>query len=170
MATERDRDLNKHSPVQQVESENRDPITGAPGSHPLGVGVGTAGGGAAGAAIGAVAGPIGSVIGAAIGGIAGGLLGKGVAEGVNPTDEHAFWEKEFKARPYYQEGYEYTAYGPAYQYGWETYGRYEGRRFEDIENDLRRDWESNRGERDLSWDQARHATRDAWERLKSRKV
>ena len=31
---------------------NRDPITGAPGAHPVGTGVGAAGGGAAGAAIG----------------------------------------------------------------------------------------------------------------------
>ncbi|MGZ8901027.1 MAG: glycine zipper family protein, partial [Limisphaerales bacterium] len=39
---------------------NRDPITGAPGAHPVGTGVGATGGGAAGAAIGAaVGGPVG---------------------------------------------------------------------------------------------------------------
>ena len=47
---------------------NRDPITGAPGAHPVGTGVGAAAGGAAaGAAIGTVAGPIGTAIGMAAG-------------------------------------------------------------------------------------------------------
>lgn len=65
---------------------NRDPITGAPGAHPVGTAVGaTAGGVAAGAAVGTVAGPVGTVIGAAVGAIAGGLAGKGVAEEVDPT-------------------------------------------------------------------------------------
>lgn len=38
---------------------NRDPISGAPGSHPVGVGVGGVGGAAAGAMIGAIGGPLG---------------------------------------------------------------------------------------------------------------
>jgi hypothetical protein len=50
---------------------NLDPITGAPGAHPVGVGLGAAAGGiaggiAAGAAVGTVAaGPVGTVVGAA---------------------------------------------------------------------------------------------------------
>ena len=67
-------------------SENRDPISGAPGAHPVGTGVGAAAGGiAAGAAAGSVAGPVGTVVGAAVGAVAGGLAGKGVAEKVDPT-------------------------------------------------------------------------------------
>lgn len=65
---------------------NRDPLTGTPGAHPVGTGLGAAGGAGAGAAIGAMAGPIGAGIGAAIGGIVGGLAGKGGGEAVNPTD------------------------------------------------------------------------------------
>jgi phage tail tape-measure protein len=68
---------------------NRDPITGAPGAHPVGVGLGAAVGGiAAGAAAGTLAaGPIGTVVGAAAGAIAGGLSGKAVAEHFDPTKE-----------------------------------------------------------------------------------
>jgi uncharacterized protein (TIGR02271 family) len=67
-------------------SANRDPITGTPGAHPVGTGVGAiAGGVAAGAAVGTVAGPIGTAVGAAVGAVAGGLAGKGVAEEVDPT-------------------------------------------------------------------------------------
>ena len=40
---------------------NRDPITGTPGSHPLGTGVGATGGALAGAAIGSLFGPIGTL-------------------------------------------------------------------------------------------------------------
>jgi phage tail tape-measure protein len=67
-------------------SANRDPITGTPGAHPVGTGVGAfAGGAAAGAAVGTVAGPVGTAIGAAVGAVAGGLAGQGVAEEIDPT-------------------------------------------------------------------------------------
>lgn len=67
-------------------SANRDPITGAPGAHPVGTGIGAATGGvAAGAAAGSVAGPVGTAVGAAVGAVAGGLAGKGVAEKADPT-------------------------------------------------------------------------------------
>jgi phage tail tape-measure protein len=71
-------------------SANRDPISGEPGSHPVGTGIGAAGGVTTGAIIGGiVGGPIGGVIGAAIGGAVGGRTGHEVAEGVNPTDPNA---------------------------------------------------------------------------------
>ncbi len=69
---------------------NLDPISGEPGSHPVGTGLGAGGGAVTGAIIGSVVGgPVGGVIGAAIGGIAGGVGGHEVAEGVNPTDPNA---------------------------------------------------------------------------------
>ena len=61
------------------EAAHPDPITGEPGAHPVGVGVGAVGAGIAGAAIGMIAGPVGALIGAAIGAVAGGLAGKEVA-------------------------------------------------------------------------------------------
>lgn len=54
---------------------NLDPITGEPGSHPIGTGVGAAGGALTGAAIGAVAGPVGAAAGAVVGAIAGATIG-----------------------------------------------------------------------------------------------
>src|SRR5881394_2140943 len=56
---------------------NRDPLTGAPGAHPVGTATGAVAGGiAAGAAAGTVAGPVGTAIGAAVGAVVGGLAGK----------------------------------------------------------------------------------------------
>ena len=77
---------------------NRDPITGAPGAHPVGVGLGAAAGGiAAGAAAGTLAaGPVGTVVGAAVGAVAGGLGGKAVAEHFDPTMEETAPEHDLR--------------------------------------------------------------------------
>ena len=66
-------------PSTAAATGHPDPITGEPGAHPVGVGVGALSAGAAGAAIGSIGGPIGVLIGAAIGAVAGGLAGKEVA-------------------------------------------------------------------------------------------
>ena len=53
--------------MAETRDMNRDPITGEPGSHPVGTGVGSAGAAAIGAALGAPFGPIGMLVGGAIG-------------------------------------------------------------------------------------------------------
>jgi hypothetical protein len=146
---------------------NRDPISGAPGSHPVGTGIGAAlGGAAAGAATGTVAGPVGTVVGAAVGAIVGGLAGKGVAESIDPTREDAYWRDNYKGRPYVGDA-TYDDYGPAYAYGVASYGTHagHGHSFDEIESDLSRDWDKSRGKSKLTWDRARNATRDAWDRV-----
>jgi len=155
---------------QRIDSPelNPDPITKAPGSHPVGTGVGAAAGGAAGAAIGTAAGPVGTAVGAVVGAVAGGLFGKGVAEGVNPTAEHEYWRKNYVDRPYVTPGISYDQYAPAYQFGWESRSRYSDKGFEAIETDLKRDWNRAKGKSRLSWDQAKAASRDAWDRIDHR--
>ncbi|HEX3356189.1 MAG TPA: hypothetical protein VHS31_04325 [Tepidisphaeraceae bacterium] len=153
-------------------AQNPDPITKAPGSHPTGTGVGAAVGGAAGvagaiatgAAIGTTAGPVGTAVGAVVGAVAGGLVGKGMAEGINPTAEHAYWRENYFTRPYFHPGTSYEEYGPAYQYGWESFQKYSGKKFEEVEADLGRDWDRAKGKSQLKWDAAKHASRDAWKR------
>ncbi len=145
---------------------NRDPITDAPGSHPVGVGVGAVlGGAAAGAATGTVAGPVGTVVGAAVGAVVGGLAGKGIAEAIDPTREDAYWRENYTDRPYVDSGARYDDYGPAYRYGTDAYVREPGRSFEDSEADLERDWDKARGKSTLEWQNAKNATRDAWHRV-----
>lgn len=144
---------------------NRDPLTGEPGSHPIGTGIGAAGGGATGAAIGAVGGPIGAVVGAAIGAVAGGLAGKGVAEVIDPTAEDAYWRENYSSRSYVEPGSSYDDYQPAYRYGWESRSKYEGRAFDEVESDLARGWDSTKATANMTWDRAKHAARDAWDRV-----
>jgi hypothetical protein len=146
--------------------ENRDPLTGAPGAHPVGTGIGAiAGGAAAGAATGTVAGPVGTVIGAAVGAVIGGLAGKGVAEAIDPTHERAYWSDNFSGRDYVEKGSSFDDYGPAYGFGVNARSRYPGRDFDDVESAMSTEWVANRGASSLGWDRARHAARDAWNRV-----
>jgi uncharacterized protein YcfJ len=147
-------------------SANRDPITGAPGAHPVGTGVGAAGGGTAGAAIGSVAGPVGTLVGAAVGAIAGGLAGKGVAEMVDPTVEDAYWRESHVKQPYYSKGREYDVYAPAYRTGYEGRAKYDGRSFDEVETDLENDYKRRNGK--LDWIDVKDATRNAWNRVDTR--
>ena len=146
------------------KNRNPDPITGEPGSHPVGVGLGTAGGATAGAAIGAVGGPIGAVVGAVIGGITGGMSGKGVAEAIDPTAEDAYWRENYHSRPYATKKASYETYQPAYRYGSEAYNRHTGKKFDEVEAELGQGWEKARGNTTLSWDEAKPAVRDAFDR------
>ena len=152
--------------TQDKRDRNEDPITGAPGSHPVGTGIGAAGAGAAATAIGAaVGGPVGAAVGAVVGAVAGGLAGKGVAEKIDPTVEDAYWRDAHRNESYYDSTATYDDYAPAYRTGYEGYGRYHGRRFEDVEGDLQRDYTSARGNSRLEWEKAKHATRAAWHRV-----
>jgi hypothetical protein len=155
----------------ESQKANRDPITGAPGAHPVGTGLGAAAGGAAaGAAAGAFGGPVGAVAGAVVGGIAGGLAGKAIAEQIDPTVEDAYWRDNYLTRPYAETGMHYGEYQPAYRYGWESALLYPQRSFEETEAELGRNWEARRGSSKLSWDKARHAARDAWNRAFHRRA
>ena len=155
------RDLNKKD-----KSRNPDPITGAPGSHPVGTGIGAAIGGAAaaGAIAGTAAGPVGTAVGAAVGAVVGGLAGKGIAEKVDPTREDAYW-RENHARQGWSKGRPYEDFRPAYRVGYEGYAKHSGvgATFEDREEELRRQYEAANPK--LAWNDARPATYAAWQKF-----
>lgn len=147
------------------KSMNLDPITDAPGAHPVGTGVGAVvGGAAAGAAAGALGGPVGALAGAVIGAVAGGLGGKAVAESINPTAEEAYWRDNYQREPYYEIGRSYDDYAPAYRLGLQGRTGYEGH-FDDVETRLAADWDRDRQSSTLTWQQAREASRAAWDRV-----
>jgi hypothetical protein len=83
---------------------------------------------------------------------------------VDPVAEDAYWRDNYASRPY-ATGASFEDYRPAYGYGTDAFTRYPGRTFDEIEPDLRRDWDTRRGSSSLEWDRAKHATRDAWQRL-----
>lgn len=149
-----------------TNDSNPDPITGAPGSHPVGTGIGTAlGGAAAGAVAGIAAGPVGAAVGAVVGGVAGGLAGKSVAESIDPTAEEAYWEEHYRERPYYSDDVGFEDYRPAYRQAFDARRRGTVQTFEDAEPQLERDWNQPPRKSRLEWAKAKHAARDAWDRL-----
>ncbi len=158
------------NPSKLYDAEpNRDPITGAPGAHPVGTGLGAVVGGAlAGALTGSTAGPAGTIIGTALGAIVGGLAGKSVAESVDPTIEVDYWRENFNERSYAPQSPGFDVYAPAYHYGVTSYLQHAGRRFDDMEVELGQGWVQARGTSDLEWAHARLAARDAWQRLAER--
>lgn len=145
---------------------NRDPITGTPGSHPVGVGVGGTGGAVAGAAVGSLLGPIGTLVGGAVGAVAGAAAGKGVAERMDPTGEAEYWRGEYENRPYADKQYDYDRdYAPAYSYGTTAREQYAERDWDDrLEADIRQGWENAKDKSELKWEQAKDAVRDAFDR------
>ena len=149
---------------------------GKSGDHPVGGAVGAAVGAAAGAAavgaaqgaaLGTVAGLPGMAAGVAIGGVVGALAGKGAAQEFNPTTEDAYWSENYKTRPYVELGASYDTYRPAYRHGIDAYGKYEGREFDDIESPLGKDLRTTQGDLNISWDKAKPAARDAYDRLRN---
>jgi len=145
---------------------NPDPITKAPGSHPVATGVGAAAAGAAGAAIGSVVPGIGTAIGGAIGAVVGavggGYAGKAVGEVIDPTGTDEYWRENYKNRDYVKGDADYDQYRPAYQYGASLADRSDMPSFD--EKAVRSDWESNEASKGLDFDTAKGAIRDEFNR------
>ena len=148
----------------EAKAMNRDPITGSPGSHPVGTGIGTAGGAAAGIAIGSFAGPLGTAIGGVVGAIIGAAAGHSAGEAVNPTGEETYWRDAYVREPYFNANHGYDDYAPAYKAGYMYRSEYGDRTWEQAEPELQSHWESNRAASRLQWAEARDATRAAWDR------
>ncbi len=155
--------------TSKPKDANLDPISGEPGAHPVGTGLGAAGAGAAaGAAGGMVAGPAGAAIGAVIGAVAGGLAGKGIAESIDPTAEDTYWRDNHSTKTY-AKGHDYETLQPAYKYGWESRGLHSEKSWDEIEPELETGWTKARGTSKLDWKTASAASRDAFDRIGSAK-
>ncbi len=79
--------------------------------------------------------------------------------------EQAYWRSHFRNRSYVAQDDSYDDYGPAFGYGIDAHGRRDGRRFEDMESELAREWDQFKGQSSLTWEHAKGAVRDAWNRL-----
>lgn len=157
--------IKKTAEKTEQEVANRDPLTGAAGAHPVGVGLGAASGAAAGGAAGAIAGPLGAVVAGTIGAVVGGLAGKAAAEEIDPTVETGYWRDHYLKRPYSPAEAVFEQYEPAYRYGWESAAYHREKHFTDVEAELARAWERRKGRSSLTWEEAKPAIRDAWDRV-----
>lgn len=152
--------------IEDLE-DRRDPITGAPDSHPIETGMGAATFGTLGALAGAVAGPIGAMVGGAVGAAAGGALGHKVGE--QHEEEEAYGrvaaelQQDFASRDYPQ-GAPYDFFEPAYRFGAASYHAYPEKVWNDegLQLELRKKWEDVEHDPSLTFERAQGAIRDAW--------
>jgi len=149
----------------EAKAKNRDPMTGAPGSHPVGTGVGTLGGAVAGAAAGSLAGPVGTAVGGVVGAIVGAAAGHSAGEAISPTVEETYWRSAYGKEPYFNKKYTFDDYAPAYRAGFMGRDEYRDLSWEKAEPRLASKWAKNKGSSRLQWDQARDASHAAWQRV-----
>jgi hypothetical protein len=83
---------------------------------------------------------------------------------MNSSDdvEGVYWRAHFKRQPFYFDGLTFEDYAPALRMGHARFR--EDTLFEDVECRLGTEWEQIKGNSRLSWFEARHAARAAWER------
>lgn len=85
------------------------------------------------------------------------LAGNSVA-----SDDEVYWRQNFMRQPFYLDGLKFEDYAPAFRMGHSRHR--DDTLFEDVERRYGTDWEEFKGSSRLSWFEARHAVRAAWER------
>ena len=87
--------------------------------------------------------------------------------GASSTADDTYYRRHFDSA-YSTAGGSYDDYAPAYRYGTQMRGdtRYQGRQWNDVESDLRSDWESRNGSATGStWEKMKAAVRHGWDKV-----
>jgi len=87
---------------------------------------------------------------------------------LDPAEEESYWRQHYREEPYYDPGRDYGHYATAYRTGFEGRKRYEGKTFEEVEEDLEIDYGRHCEIKSPRWDEVREASRAAWERVDAR--
>ena len=107
--------------------------------------------------------PVGTSVGVVVGGPV--ATANATATAVNPKEQHAYWRDNYAKQAYVELSAPYGEYAPAYQYGWESHERMAGKSFDQSEGELARGWNDAKRKSTLSWEKAKAATKDAWDRI-----
>lgn len=81
------------------------------------------------------------------------------------TAEERYWRDHWVDQPYVVADRTFEYYWSGYRYGAESRVRYEGRRWGDVESDLRAGWDDYAHRGNARWEHVKDAVRDAWDRL-----
>ena len=84
--------------------------------------------------------------------------------GVMTTFEENWWRDNYAELEGLQHDRGYEYYRPALRYGWDSCSRYQGRSWADVEPELAAGWETQCGDNDAKWTEAKQAVRHAFER------
>ena len=81
------------------------------------------------------------------------------------NNDRSWWQQNFNSRPYVSADRRFEDYEPSYRFGYAAANRYRGRNFNDIELNLRSDWDRHEGRGNSTWDHVKDAVRDAWDKV-----
>ena len=79
-------------------------------------------------------------------------------------NDAAHWQEAHSTQPYAKSEFGYEDYAPAYQLGYNSRGRYQTQSYDTLQDEMKGEWDRNRGNSRLSWEDAMPATRAAWHR------
>ena len=82
--------------------------------------------------------------------------------------EDTYWRSNFSSRPYGRGDRSYESFQGAYRYGFESANRHRGRKWNEVESDLRSGWDRYEHRAQSTWDNVKDAVRDAWDRVTGR--
>jgi hypothetical protein len=85
------------------------------------------------------------------------------------TNEEQYWRDKYATRPYAR-GRDFDSLRGGYRYGVEAANRYPGRAWNEVEPDLRRDWDRYEFREQSTWEDIKDAVRDAWDRVTGRQT
>ncbi|MEO8195055.1 MAG: hypothetical protein ABI681_14475 [Gemmatimonadales bacterium] len=76
--------------------------------------------------------------------------------------DQRWWRDNFRNRPYATADRRFEDYEPGYRFGYLAANRYRGCTWNDVESNIRTDWDRFEGRGQSSWENMKDAVRDAW--------
>ncbi len=83
-------------------------------------------------------------------------------------NEEQYWRNVWHLRPYVVADRGFDFYRGGYRYGFEAALRNRGRRWDDVESELQRDWDDYEYRGTSRWEHVKDAVRDGWDRVMHR--
>jgi hypothetical protein len=84
--------------------------------------------------------------------------------GVDPKKEAAYW-REQHSKQSYAKNYSYEQFEHAYRTAYNSFFKYPGKKFEEVEDPIALDYEKSKPGSALPWDTVRPAVNAVWERM-----
>ena len=84
--------------------------------------------------------------------------------GMDPQKEAAYWREQHPKQPYARNG-SYEQFEHAYKTGYNSFFKYRGKNFVDVEDSIALDYERAKPDSALPWDTVRPAVNAVWERM-----
>ena len=79
--------------------------------------------------------------------------------------EEEYWRNNYSTRPYAVNHMDFEFWQPGYRYGYDSAMKYQGRKWHDVEADLKSGWDRVEHRGKTTWEQIKDAVRDGWDRV-----